>query len=351
MRVPLKVIPYLSRVKRLYFGSGCLKSIAHRNDILYPKVTETIRPAVFLAGQIERITGTLPYFNLERVIKDATTPTVTHGPTVAFYVKNAVLLDGAVYAGHYKHTIADKSLFDTVAREACHLQIAALASSYMGTKYFGHWLRDDCVQYELAQSMAPVLCVRRPAFNHQQAYQSYFNQNWTPTDRALIDELIIFQDFAQNRLKRSRYKALRDRIRTQFHSNNERQYIYLRRGHTGSPRTVENENEILEALVAQDFAVVDVETDELSHIINTLLNAKLVISVEGSHIAHCAFTCPDDCGFLVLQPPDRFSMTHRNWAGPLGMPFGFVVGTLGDRGYRFCPKEIVHTVDMMLSNA
>lgn len=351
MRIPIKVVPYLSRVKRLYSGSGCLKSIAYRSDILYPKVTETIRPAVFLAGQIERITGTLPYFKLEHVIRDVTTTTVTHGPTIAYYVRNAVLLDGAVYAGHYKHPIADKVLFDTVAGEIHHLEMAALASSYMGTKYFGHWLRDDCAQYELAQSVAPVLSVRRPAFNHQRAYQSYLNQNWTPTDRALIDELVIFQDFAQNRLKRRRYKALRNRIRAQFQGNKERRFIYLRRGHTGSPRTVENEFEILEALGAHDFTVVDVETEDLSHIIGMLLSAKLVISVEGSHIAHCAFTCPDDCGLLVLQPPDRFSMNHRNWAGPLGMPFGFVVGTRGDKRYRFCPAEIVRTVDMMLSNA
>ena len=60
------------------------------------------------------------------------------------------------------------------------------------------------------------------------------------------------------------------------------------------------------------------------------MNAKIVVSLEGSHIDHCVLASPKNSGILVLQPSDRFSATTRAWSECLGIRFGFVVGTAGD---------------------
>jgi Glycosyltransferase 61 len=349
---PIQVVPYVRLFKRLVSGRGSLQAIAHRQDVLCPEEKVTIRPAVYLPGQIDRVTDFKidPWFQTtkEAEIAQAISTTATHVPTVAYHIKDAVLFDGSIYVGHVRHPIADKSLFVSAAHAPYHIKTGALASSYLGTKYFGHWLRDDCTKYLLAEEFGLPLCLRGAAFGHQQKYQAYFGQDWTPTDRARIDHLVVFQDFSQNSLKRKRYRVLRERIKAHFPGNIRGSHIYLRRGQTGVPRIIQNEDEIIDALIQRGFVILDVASDSLDHIIGTLVNAKIVVSLEGSHIAHCVFASPENSGLLVLQPPDRFAAMHRGWSECLGIRFGFVVGAVGDVGYYFTVPEILRTIDLLL---
>jgi hypothetical protein len=79
-----------------------------------------------------------------------------------------------------------------------------------------------------------------------------------------------------------------------------------------------------------------------------LANAKIVVSMEGSHATHCAYSIPENSGLILLQPPDRFLSFHRGWTGSAGVEFGFVVGSSSEGGYIFSPPEILHTVDLMM---
>jgi capsular polysaccharide biosynthesis protein len=338
----------------LFSGPGSLQAIAYRQDILCPEERATIRPAIFLPGQIDKVedykaTDPLAQSTKEKEIAAAISTTVTHAPTIAYHIKDAVLFDGSIYVGYFRHPIRDKSQFVSATHKAYHISTGALASSLLGTKYFGHWLADDCTKYFLAEAVGPPLSVRAPTYGHQQKYQAYFGQDWAPIDRARIDHLVVFQDFAQNSLKRKRYRILRDRIKAHFPSNVRKTYIYLRRGQTGVPRIIKNEDEIVDALVRRGFVVVDIAADPLDHIIGTLVNAKIVVSMEGGHIGHCIFTSPEDSGLLVLQPPDRFSAIHRDWSECLGIRFGFVVGRRCDVGYHFLVPEILRTIDLLLN--
>lgn len=333
-------------------GAASLESVAYRRDVLFPRTTETVRPAVCLPGQLDRVTGTLPQFDLAAVLRSAQATSMTLSPTVAYYLRDAVVFDGSVYAGAYRHYVAEPALFPAGSRTGPHFRQRAFVSSYMGTKYFGHWLRDDCVQYELAGEIAMPLCLSRPEYRDQVSYSEYFGQNWMATDRASVEEIVVFQDYAQNSHKRERSRALRGRLRARFAANTTTAHnVYLRRGSTGAPRRIANEDDIISALMRQGFQVADVETDPLPRILGLLLSARLVVSIEGSQLAHCALTCPDDAGLLVLQPSDRFSLNHREWAAPLGLNFGFVVGSRDVGGYRFSVPEILRTAELLLDSS
>jgi capsular polysaccharide biosynthesis protein len=210
-------------------------------------------------------------------------------------------------------------------------------------------LRDDCIQYLLAERTGAALAIRSPISDQQSQYAGYFGQDWTPTNRAVVDELIIYQDFSQNSLKRERYEILSRHIAQRFPNVGGRQkLVYLRRGTTGLPRLIENEAEFQEALVKNGFEILDVACDSLSHILSTLRHAKLVVSIEGSHNAHCCFSLEAGCGLLVLQPPDRFTAVHRHWTECVGVHFGFVVGSKATHGYRFSTLEVLSTIEKML---
>jgi hypothetical protein len=347
--IPLRAIPYVRFARRLFSTRGSLQSVAYQQDLLCAEETEVIDPTVYLPGQIERVTGVPVETTMEREIDVATSTTVVRPPIIAYHIKDAALVGGSIYVGRYRHLIADKSLFLSGMSQSYDLKSAALASSYIGTKYFGHWLRDDCTHYLLAKEYAAPLCLRRPAFAHQKRYEEYFGQDWSPVDLARIGHLVVFQDFSQNSSKRTRYKILRDRIKTLFPSKGRPTYIYLRRGRTGASRLVHREDELIDALIKRGFIVLDVSSGGLDHIIENLVDAKIVISMEGSHISHCVYSIPEESGLLVLQPPDRFSTSsHRDWAGCLNVKFGFVVGLPGPEGYIFPVSEVLNTVDLML---
>jgi len=355
MRFPINTVPYVRLLKRLLCGRGSLQSVAHRQEILCPEEKVPSRPAFYSPEQIERITdykATDPWSQTtkELEIAAAVSTMITHAPTIAYHIKDAVLYDGSIYVGGFRHRVGERSFHAGISSKPSHIKTGALASSYLGTKYFGHWLVDDCTKYLLAEEVGPPLCVSMMrSFEHQQKYEGYFGQDWTPTDRVRIDNLIVFQDFSQNSLKRNRYTLLRGRIKGQFARDGRTVCIYLKRGQTGAARTIVNEEQIVDALVKRSFMIIDVASDSLEYIIENLINAKIVVSMEGSHIAHCAFTVPEHSGLLVLQPPDRFSAVHRGWSECVGVSFGFVVGASSTPGYYFSVSEILRTIDLMLS--
>jgi hypothetical protein len=360
--VPIRAVPYVRDIKRLFLGAGSIRSAAFRQEVLCAEERARNQPAIFLPGQIERVTGaTLLSTNSsytkeieitstkEIEIAAATSETGTHAPTIAYHIKDAVLFDGSIYHGHLKHLIADKSLFNAPNSKPRHLKTAGLASSRLGNTFFGHWLADDCIQYLLAEENGPPLCLRRPTYrDHQQQYESYFDQDWTPIDRAWIDHLIVYQDFAQNSLKRARYRILRERLRARVPCGGHSSLVYIKRGESGARRTVTNEEEIIDCLTKYGFIVIDVESDGLESMLSILAGARVVISTEGSHAAHCTFSVPESSGLIVLQPPDRFLSFHRGWSACVGVRYGFVVGILGEGGYYFSPTEILRTLDLML---
>jgi capsular polysaccharide biosynthesis protein len=124
----------------------------------------------------------------------------------------------------------------------------------------------------------------------------------------------------------------------------------LRRGSTGKLRSLQDEDVLIHALTSQGFAVVDVDTANLQQLLAALANARIVVSLEGSHATHCLYSIPENSGLILLQPADRFLGFHRGWTEAADVWFGFVVGTLDERGYRFSSSEILRTVDMMISS-
>jgi len=346
--LPLNYYATVRHIKRLFLGPGTLRSTAFEIEVLCPEERGEFSPSIYLDGQLDKISGVPRGADIATQINRVTHRDIIHAPTVAYHIRNAVLLDGYLYADRWKLPIGElssKSDRDTPV----HLEKAALASTMLGTRHFGHWLKDDCVQYLLAERHGP-LCIQPQYIPYQQSqYESYLLQDWTPKARARIDDLIVYQDYGQNSLKRRRYELLTARIRARILPKSAA-FVYLKRGSTGVARLVENEDEIIEMLVKNGFEVVDIASDSLEQIVASLMNAKIIVSVEGSHICHSWFSHESRSGVITLQPPDRFTSINKCWIDCMSALFGFVIGEKAEMGTRFSLTDISKTVDLMMTD-
>ena len=348
MYLPLKLSPNIRNIKRLFLGPGALQSTAREVEVLCPEELGAFSPSIYLAGQLDKVTGAARGTDLAVQLSPLTNRDIVHAPTIAYHIDNAVLLNGSVYSGSMRHFLYPSSSKPEAAA-SIHMKKAALASTMLGVEYFGHWLKDDCTQYLLAEEHSAFSVPPLYTPTHQSLYESYFSQRWTPVAQARIDHLIVYQDFSQNSLKRRRYQVLTSRLRAHLAPKSPA-LVYLKRGTTGVARLVANEVEIVEALVKTGFVVVDITADSLETIITSLMDAKIVVTMEGSHFWHCWFSPENRSGVITLQPPDRFTSIAKGWLDAVSARFGLVVGDKREGASWFSISDILKTVDLMASD-
>jgi hypothetical protein len=349
MRIPLEVRPYIRNLRRVIVGPGSPASIAFEQETLFPAEKAELMPAIILPGHIEKISGSTPESTIENELELFCRREVVHAPTIAYHVRNAALINGSIYAKNMRYPVIDKSKL--MQSPPKHFAKAALASTFIGNRYFAHWLRDECAQFLLIEKkFGDPLILQPPPYKDAARYADYFGQDWSSfTSRAFIeDDLVVFQDFSQNSFKRRRYDALRDRVARRLTKPEcADSLVYLRRGNTGARRPISNETQIIDELGKRGFITLDIETDSLEKILSTLLTAKLVISLEGSHCGHCLMALSSESGLIVLVPPDRFTASQKGWADCLSIRCGFVVGNKTASGSLFAIDDILRTMDLI----
>jgi hypothetical protein len=344
MQVPVKAAPLLRNALRFLGGPANIEETASERETLCPAEEAELRPALFLDGQLNKITGTAPDTFLSRQLDQATRVTAVHAPTIAYHLKDAAGFDGSIYLGRMRRFVYDASF--ATNKSTVDLELAGLCNG--GAPQFGHWLFDDCLTYLIAERYGYPLCLSTPfgPLPHKASYCKYFDQDWSPIDRSHIDHLVVFQDHGQNSLKRKRYHELRARLFKHFPPSEKTNLIYLRRGSAGRVRLIHNETEITDELARRGFTILNVATDSLQTILSNLVSAKLVVSLEGSQLSHCCLTAPIGSGLLTLQPPGRFDATHRGWTEALGIQYGFVIGDQSGDGTSFSMTELLKTIDL-----
>jgi capsular polysaccharide biosynthesis protein len=116
--------------------------------------------------------------------------------------------------------------------------------------------------------------------------------------------------------------------------------MYIRRARTGELRLLANEAQIEQILSSCGFRIIDPKSMDSTQIAEAALDARIVVSVEGSQLAHGMYCAADDAVFLVLQPPDRLSMVYKEFTDRMGMGFAFVVGEPQAEGFSVSPDDL-----------
>jgi len=340
----------ITPIKRLVLRALARRSktyleVSDRHWSLYPSESSVSPKAIYLDGEIQKVTAVGKDTTYEYEMKRVQGGRVEHAATTAYCIRNAEILDGYVYQGAMKYELLlDQKERLIGPRISEHLSRASLACTVYGNRYFGHWITEDIPLNLAARQLAEPIAVARKLYSHEPGYRHLFGIKTPTVTRVKCDELIIITDFGQNTFKRQRYEFLRSRLRVlePLHSNHG---IMLRRGKSGVQRSLTNEAEVEKFLEAQGFTIIDPESLSATEIVRQVLGAKIVVGVEGSHLIHSIFSMADNGTLCVLQPPYRFNNVHKDYTDCLDMYYAFVVGKQTPNGFMIELEDLARTLD------
>lgn len=326
--------------------------MAHRVDEISPAETTQIPAAIYPEGALEKVTGLSPWRTWDRELELINGGPDDHAATRAFTILDAVISGPYLYKGAAKHFAGygTARLWDSSAGRSIALPEATLVSCISGSAFFGPFLKDSLPQELLAGEDAPKIALKTKDYGHEPGYRQLFGLPAPPlVQRARVARLTFFEDFGQTASRAARYRMLHDRLRANLDRKGHPvpAGVYLKRGATGETRILTNEHALEQHLAALGFDIVEPAVLDADEIARRTLDAPIVISVEGSHMAHVVYSMRANGTLLVLQPPDRFAMAFKEFTDRFDMGFAFVVGTQTEDGFAVDIDELQRLLDQL----
>lgn len=332
-------------------GSADLEAQAIERHVLCPAEEVPGRPALYPPGALERIEALSPWrdWQVERGLIEGVP--IHHAATEALVVPDVVLAQGHLYRAAARARIGQGQarLWDPALPPRRDLPEAHLVATWTGADFFGNFMQDSLPLEMLPPEGTHAVGAPVKPYAHAAGYRALLDLPATDMPgHARIRRLTLYRDFAQNSLKEARYRRLRARLRRQVRRDGAPPPgIFLRRGQDGEPRALRNEQALAEMLAALGFAIIapgDMAPDQIAA---QALDARIVVAVEGSHLAHAIYAMADGGAFLVIQPPTRFAMPYKEYADRMGMAFGFVLGRPARDGFDVDLDEIRQMLDRL----
>ena len=309
-----------------------------------------VRPPIMLPDAPDRIRGHHVDSSPERNLRHLTGATLEQGPTRVHLLRDVMIADGAVLAaGAYNRIGQGKRRF-VLTGEPEQVQEAALCSDYVNQRYFGHWLKDGLAHEQLAidRELQPLV-LDRPPWTHEAGYRDLVSLHPKAVSFARCDRLWLLDDHEFNANFVERYNRIRERLRARVRAPAEpRARIFMARGRGGIGRGLANEGEVRTALGARGFAVLEPEGMTAAAIAEKLAAARLVVSPEGSALAHAAIAMPQGAGLLTIIGAQHFNLTYKALSDVLGFRFGMAIADAVDEQQFSQPLDaLLRTIDLM----
>ncbi len=340
----IETAPLQRLLTRIFLGSKDYQEVSYKSYTLSPSETKLSLPAIYLEGQLDKITGFIEGVNLDMEKKRLSGTMREHGATVAYHIRDALILNGYVYKGAMKYTPVSTPESFFRPKVVDYIPKAALSCTFTGNRFFSHWMIDDLTLALAAQELAEAITLTRKPYIHELDYLNHFNIQTRSVAQAKCGDLIIIDDVGQNSFKRQRYEVLRSSLKnlTPLEPNYG---IMIRRGKSGVSRIMTNEDEVAQFLETRGFSIINPQCMSAREIISRTLGAKIIIGTEGSHMAHGLFTMADNGTIINLQPPYRFHCIFKDYTDCLDMRYGFIVGNSSPGGFTIDVEELARTLD------
>lgn len=323
-----------------------MEAAAAERWVIAEAETRRVQAAKFLPGQLDRIQG-VQFGSVEEVVRDFKGGfDWVSGETRGFRLKDVDLVDGVLYApGAVKHLRPREHKRPAYAVPEIHVS-GALYESWVGNTWFGNWLSDDCLTYRLAEEHGLPVTTRRVTNGHVPDYEARLGIQPVRVGHVHFDELILFNDGANNTHKKARADTLRERLVSKV-DREPHAGVFLLRGGTGAHRILLNERDIAEKLaVKHGFRVVDPSHSPVDEIVKACAGARVVMGVEGSQLVHGLMVMPPDATLFVIQPPDRTVSVLKMITDRQGQGYAFVIGSGASDGFTASWDEIDRTLDL-----
>ena len=343
------VLPVVEKLRKLARRPArTVEEVASASWEIAPASTWVAPPALSLPEQWERISSFSEFSSRDGDLRKVRGgESVVNIPTRAFRIRDALLIDGALYKkdGAFLHLHPRTGRMPRLRVEQ-EIERGALYCTFGGNRYFGQWLMDDCVTYPLAVAEGVPVTTAQPVNSHTPGYEAGLEMKPVRTAGAFFRELVVFEDIGQNQSKHARFRGLGERLRQRMERRSH-PGVFIVRGATGSRRVMRNEMEIAERLRdRRGFTIIDPVKEDVPAIVTACAGAKMVVGVEGSGLMHGILMLEPGGGLLVLQPPNRFSAIYKDLTDRDQQQFGYVVGLARGEDFWVDPDEVERTLDL-----
>ena len=312
--------------------------------ILHPETVRKGTVSKHLPGQLDRITSVRWGADVKQEVAQFLGGPRPIGPTIRYSIKNCIVSRGVIYSGSKKKIISDISKKKELKGHIGAVETVSIRSSFLGSYFFGDWLRDDCAT-TLIVDEGEKFYTPSPSWTDKEIYLDLFDKRFPVAGLLFAKNVLFYDDKHQNDHKVARINSLRDHLKTKNFCNNSPDIVYVRRGKEGAQRTLINEEEIVNALSQR--GVTCISPDDIGDpIINRIYGCRLFISMGGSQVSHAIFGVRPKGGVLTLQHPDQFYNPHMDWAVPSGIQYGSVIGQQAEGGLKVPVEEILRTIDL-----
>lgn len=336
------------RARRKLFGARDFLGLADRVFEIAPGETFAIAPIVALPGQADKIIQIEPSVDPALEWRRFAGGSYDVRPLRAYEFSNVMLLDGALYCGASEQRIRPNEARAGAVGDAGVLDIGegAMAGSYYGLLFFGHWLKDDAPLHLLASEYGVAVSPQPPAWPHLPEYAGMMGLDFTPTEAARFRKLTVFADEEYTSHKARRIDVLRRRLIGAPVARDRR--VFIRRGSDDEgARRFHNEEAVVEALAKDGFDIIDPTSATVEEIGKVMLRADLVVGIEGSQLSHATYFLDAGCKVLAITPPARYYAGHKRWTDHLGAQYGVVMGDpYTDEGFTANIDDVRRTVDL-----
>jgi hypothetical protein len=323
-----------------------LESVAVETWEVAPGERREVPAATMLPGMIDRIQGT-EFGTPEAVRRDLLGWFETdEPPTRGYRFRDVDLIDGVLYAAGAQMHLRARGQRMPLYRVPEVIGFATLYESWVGNRWFGNWLTDDCLAYPLtAPHGHPV--TTRPADGHVPDYEALLGMTPMRIGDARFDELVLFNDHANNADRRARAWAMRERL-IAGRPVVEHPGVFLVRGASGDRRLLVNEMAIAERLERErGFRVLEPSTADVDTIVENCAGARVIAGIEGSQMSHGQIVQPPGSTFLALFPPDRVVSVMKMPSDRQGQGFAVVIGEGAAGDFRVSADEVLATLDLL----
>lgn len=326
-----------------------LESAALDRWTIAPACKRFVPPARFLPQQLDRIRAA-EFGTVADVVRDFRGGyEATQGETLGFRVKHVDLVDGVIYARRAQRNLRPRTRRLPAYAVPREVVSGCLYESWLGNRWFGNWLSDDCLTYPLSESFGAPVRTAAAMGGHAPHYASLLGLRPKPVDRVHFEELIFFRDSSHNDHKKARADQFRARLMAGSNQV-ELPGVFLLRGTSGAKRILANETSLAEMLSAKrGFRVLDPSSSSVSEIIRCCAGARVIAGVEGSHLVHGLMMMLPSSALFVIQPPDRVVSVLKIITDRQGQVYSFLVGAGSQDSFTVDWGEVDRTLDLALA--
>ena len=333
-------------LKRLVGTPPCLFDQAVEEWTVSPATQLRRQAAVMLDNQLDRIRATefAPMGVVVQGLKGSGDEYV--GPTTARRFRGVLLCNGVLRRGRARMHL-EPHQDRRAGQDGPQIELTgAIYDSWVGRKWFGNWLLDDCLTWMLAEPYGAVT-VAPAGSGHVPDYEARLGLKSQRVRNAYFTELILFDDLPNNPGKGERAGTLRRRL-IKGQPGPDVPGVFIRRGVKGARRVLTNEDDLADILAGVcGFRVVEPERATVDELVAACSGARVIVGVEGSQLAHGLAVMPDHAALLTLQPPDRVTTALKLMTDRRNQRFAAVIGEPAQGGFTVPVEDVRRTLDLL----